>query len=142
MRDIITGKAYQPNSGSDTESRLSDIELKISSSDDDDGSLKSTDVKLLENDETVIDISDSSNDTTSRGTLDLIIPPPIDFQGSCFKKIDEIVTSSTSNVTPTVIEKPSDLDLQTPQEEPIIVSPVNLIEIQYFNVFFFFFIDC
>lgn len=95
MRDIIAGKSYHQNSGSDTESRLSDIELKISSSDDDDASRKSPDVKLIKNECTIIDISDSSNDTSSRGTFDLIIPPPIDFQGNCFKKTDVAVDSST-----------------------------------------------
>lgn len=113
MREIIAGKAYQPISISDTESRLSDIELKISSSDDDDP-----------NEITVIDISDSSNDTSSRGTFDLIIPPPIDFQGSCFKKIDDIVTSSTSKVTSTVLEK-SSLIFPIKKEKPMIVDPLD-----------------
>lgn len=114
IQDIISGKAYQTTVVSDTESRLSDIELKISSSDDDDASRKSSDLTIIKNDLTVIDISDSSNDTSSRGTFDLIIPPPIDFQGSCFKKTDEIVTSTTSKVnsliestSPTTTELPS-----------------------------------
>lgn len=118
MREIIAGKAYQPTSTSDTESRLSDIELKISSSDDDDGSRKSSDVKLVKNEITVIDISDSSNDTSSRGTFDLIIPPPIDFQGSCFKKVDDNVTSSTK-VTSTVSEK-------SKKEKPLSVDPLAI----------------
>lgn len=131
MRDIIAGKLYH-STGSDTESRLSDIELKISSSDDDDTSSKSPDVKLIPNEITVIDISDSSNDTSSRGTFDLIIPPPIDFQGSCFKKIDEIVTSSTSSSTVTskltsssiIIEKSPSSSLPTSNGKPFIISQI------------------